>query len=137
MNSFTHPELIKIARVQKQVIKLLLVSIVLLVISFFPWPADVAALLGLPVALAFILIALCSAVLLYQLGTALGDPAPWLYALLSFMPGVNTAVLLILNLRATAALKGHGIHVGVMGARDFPGSVDSANIPPIAHSERR
>ena len=137
MNSFSHPELIKIARVQKQVIKLILISIVLLVISLFPWPEGVAALLVLPVSLGFIFIALCSAVLLYRLGTALDDPAPWLYAVLSLMPGINTAVLLILNLRATAALKKHGIQVGVMGALDFPTPTHTAGPPPIARTEAR
>ena len=64
----------------------------------------------------FILMGIIGAFLIYRLAIDLEEPWPWLYVLCAFIPYVSTATLLIMNARATGALKGKGIGIGLMGA---------------------
>ena len=118
MTTFTPEELSVISRAQKNVLRLLLLSILVVVVLFLPVPLEVAQLVGPAVVVACLLIGLIGAVFIYRLARAIQDPVPWLYVLCAFIPCMNILALLILNLRATAALRAAGIEVGMMGAKE-------------------
>jgi len=113
MNTFTDSQLFEIGRGQKKILCLILVSIPIVIgLPFVPATRFSVMLIGV----LFILIGCIGAVLIYRLATALDEPWPWLYVVCAFIPYVNTATLLIVNVKATAALKARGIRVGLMGA---------------------
>lgn len=62
-------------------------------------------------------ISIISLVFIYRLAAALKEPNPWLYAIFGLIPYVNVVSLLVINSRATTALKVCGVHVGLLGAR--------------------
>jgi uncharacterized membrane protein YeaQ/YmgE (transglycosylase-associated protein family) len=116
MIPYSDTELLEIARKQKHILRLIGACIILTLVPLISAP--VAELIALVLFPAFLLIGLIGAVLIYQLANALKDPTAWLYVLLSFIPYVNCAVLLLLNMRATAVLKANSIDVGLLGAPD-------------------
>jgi len=113
MNTFTDSQLFEIARNQKRILRLLLISIpVVIGAPFVPATSISIGFIGA----VFILFGIFGTVLIYRLANALEEPWPWLYVACAFVPYVNTATLLIVNVKATAALKARGIWVGLMGA---------------------
>ena len=113
MNTFTDSQLFEIARNQKRILRLLLASIPVVIGAPFVPPTSIfIGFLGA----VFILIGVIGAVLIYRLANALEEAWPWLYVACAFVPYVNTVTLLIVNVKATAALKARGIWVGLMGA---------------------
>lgn len=72
-------------------------------------------LLAPPLALAPFFINIVSLFFVYRLAAALKN-SPWLYLLLGLIPCISLISLLILSSRAQAALKTHGVSVGLMGA---------------------
>ena len=102
--NYTDTEVLVIAKRQKAIIWLILLSIpayaASIVIPFIP-----------------IILAIISLVFIYQLAAALKESAPWRYVILGLIPCVNLIALLVINARATSALKARGIGVGLMGAR--------------------
>jgi hypothetical protein len=73
-------------------------------------------LLALPLAVMPLFINIVSLFFVYRLASALKN-SPWLYLLLGLIPCISLISLLILSSRAQAALKAHGVVVGLMGAR--------------------
>ena len=102
--NYTDTEVLVIAKRQKAIIWLILLSIpaysASIVIPFIP-----------------IIFTIISLVFIYQLAAALKESAPWLYVILGLIPCVSLIALLVINARATSALKARGIGVGLMGAR--------------------
>jgi hypothetical protein len=125
MNTFTDLRLLEVAQHQRRILWVLLVSIPV-VISTFALPAtSISTALILA---AFLLIGIIATVLIYRLARSLEVEWPWLYVVCAFIPYLNTLTLLIINLRATAALKRRGIRVGLLGAKQ----VDLATLVPVA-----
>jgi len=112
MNTFTDLQLFEIARNQKRILWLLLMSILVIIGAPFIPHAPIFIVL---IEAVFALIGIIGAVLIYRVANALEEPWPWLYVVCAFVPCVNTVTLLIVNVRATAALKRRGIRVGLMG----------------------
>ena len=113
MKTLTYTQLLEVARNQKQILWLLLASVVV-VIAAFCIPSN--RIVGVLILTAFGLIGIISTVSLYRLAKALDVAWPWLYVVCAFIPYVNTVTLLFINFRATASLKRRGIPVGLMGA---------------------
>lgn len=112
MNTFKDSQLSEIARNQKGILRLLLVSIPIVIGT--PWVPATHVTIGL-IGAAFILIGIMGAILIHHLARALEEPFPWLYVACAFLPYINTVTLLLVNAKATAALKARGIEVGLMG----------------------
>src|SRR5688572_1859873 len=121
MTTFTPEELSGIIRAQKNVLRLLLISIFLVAAMFLPVPSEMADFVAPAIVIAFLVIGLIGAVFIHRLARALGDPVAWIYVICAFIPLVSTVTLLILDLRATAALRANGIEVGMLGAKEPPG----------------
>jgi hypothetical protein len=117
VTTYTPTQIRIIIRAQKRVLWLLLFSILLVVPIFLPVSTALAKILAPILLIAYILIGAIGALFIYRLALAIEDPVPWLYLICAFIPGVSTITLLILNIRATAALTANGIDVGFMGAR--------------------
>jgi hypothetical protein len=120
MTTYTHPELAAIIDAQKRVLRLLLVSIVMVVFTFLPLRPAVNEFARPAILFGHALIGLIGLVFIYRLARAIHDPIPWIYVICAFIPVLNTVTLLILNLRATAALRANHIEVGLMGAKKTP-----------------
>jgi hypothetical protein len=97
---YTNAGVLEIAKKQKAVIWLILVNLLTIWIPF-----------------ASIIIGIIGVVFIYRLGKAVQSSLAVLYAILAFIPLLGLIGLLILNSKATAALKQRGIRVGLMGAR--------------------
>ena len=100
---YSKTELLEIAKGQKAVIWLMLLSI----------PAYAAAFVmpSLP-----LIVGIISLVFIYRLAVSLKESAPWQYVVLGIIPCVGVIALLVINSRATSVLKARGIPVGLMGA---------------------
>jgi hypothetical protein len=116
VTTYTPAQIRIIIRAQKRVLWLLLFSILLVLPIFLPVSTALAQILAPVLLIAYILAGIVGAFFVYRLALALEDPVPWLYLICAFIPGVSTITLLILNLRATAALEANGVYVGLMGA---------------------
>lgn len=101
---YRNDQILEIARCQKAIIWLILVSI----------PGYVASLV---IPMLPLLITLISLVFIFRMAVALEVYAPWLYVLFGLIPLINLVALLVINGRATTALRTHGVEVGVMGAK--------------------
>ncbi len=112
MENYSDTDLLTVAKTQKQILRLLCASI-LACLAMLTGPS-VMAFLAMA---AVLLLGIMSAVLIYRLAGALKEPLPWLYLVLAFVPYASVAALLIINAKASAALKTKGIRVGLMGAR--------------------
>jgi len=101
---YSDTELLEIAKRQKAVIWLILLSI----------PAYAAAIVmpSLP-----LIVGIISLMFIYHLASSLKEAAPWQYVVLGIIPCLGVIALLMINSRATSALKARGIRVGLMGAR--------------------
>ena len=108
-STYSNVEILYIAKQQKAVLWLIPISILAYLVGFAIGPHMV------PV---FVLaLGVISLIFIYQLALALKEPAPWVYAILALIPCISLISMLILNGRATSALKAQGIRVGLMGAR--------------------
>jgi hypothetical protein len=101
---YNNAEILDIAKRQKTIIWLILLSI----------PAYIAAVV---VPFLPLVVGIISLLFIYQLAVALKETSPWLYVVLGLIPCVSVIALLVINSRATSALKTGGVHVGLMGAR--------------------
>ena len=107
-------EILEIAKQQKTILWFIPISIL--------GGSILAGLLGATIDPEMVLVVVLalgviSLIFIYQLALALKEPAPWVYAILAMIPCISTIAILILNGRATSALKAQGIRVGLMGAR--------------------
>ena len=125
MTSFTNAQIAMIARSQKRILWLLLIGLVVL-FGGFALPA-VPTVIGL-LYLTILSIGLIAAWLIYRLATVMEEPGRWIYVVCAFIPYVSTVTMLILNVRATSALRKHGLRVGLMG-------VSRADIARLASPE--
>ncbi len=101
-----------VASRQRAIILCILVNIVLLVCQFL-LPVQVRPIL----ALAYVAVVIVSVVFIFLLSTQLyGTGVGILLGILTLVPLIGLFVLLIVNGKATAVLKKHGIQVGLLGA---------------------
>lgn len=108
-STYSNVEILYIAKQQEAVLWFIPISILAYLVGFAIGPEMV------PV---FVLaLGVISLIFIYQLALALKEPAPWVYAILALIPCISLISMLILNGRATSALKAQGIRVGLMGAR--------------------
>ena len=101
---YSKTELLDIAKGQKAVIWLVLLSMAAYPAAFV-MPA------------APLIVGIISLVFIYRLAASLKESAPWQYVVLGIIPCLGVIALLVINSRATSALKARGIRVGLMGAR--------------------
>ena len=120
MKTLSDSQVLKVAQHQKRILWLLLASIAVVIGGFCVAATGIsgagALILAALIVAACGLIGVISTVAIYRLAKALEVAWPWLYVVCAFIPYVNTVTLLVINLRATAALKRRGIRVGLMGA---------------------
>ena len=100
MASFTNTETYEIGKRQKAILWLILLSIFLI---FIP---KIGPILSAVINIMFV----------YKLAVALKSKVAWLWCLLMIVPLVSLISLLIINGKATTALRTAGIKVGLMGA---------------------
>ncbi len=98
MEQYTNAEVLAIAKKQKAIIWLILASL-----AAFVFPP------------AWIVIAIVQIVFVYQLANALKLTA-WVWCIGMIIPLVSLLLLLVLNGKATTAIKSKGVTVGLMGA---------------------
>ena len=116
MMNYTPAELLNIGRRQRNVLWLLLGTLLFYVLM------AVVPTRGLPLGTPEILIlgtlaiVILSVTFIYQMASALKSDMAWLYAILGLVGVVQLIVLLVLNSKATSALRKNGIAVGFMGA---------------------
>ena len=96
---FTGSEVLEIARRQKSILWLIIAN---LLTFWIPGASIVTGLIGV--------------IFIYRLGKVLRSSLAILYAILGFIPLVGLVGLLILNSKATGALRQRGVRVGLMGA---------------------
>ena len=99
-DKFSDFEILQIASRQKIMIWLILASFIAV---FIPYALLVTGIISL--------------VLIYQQAKTLRLPFAWIYAVLSLIPIICSLILILVNTRATAAMKCRNIHVGLMGAK--------------------
>lgn len=99
MHDYNNGEVVKIAKKQKAIIWLIVAS---LAVVLFPPAWVVGAIVNL--------------VFVYQLAKALKLGAAWLWCASQIIPIVSLIALLVLNSKATAAIRSKGVAVGLMGA---------------------
>jgi hypothetical protein len=99
---FTQQELITIAKYQKTIIWLVLLSIAA---NFMPYATLVMLVTGI-IRIYFV----------FHLAVATRLSAAWLYMVMMFIPWLNLLALLHINAEATKILQSNGIKVGLMGA---------------------
>ncbi len=113
-------EILEIAKQQKTILWFIPISIlsILVYLVAVAMGPEIASAIPITIATATaIAIGVISLIFVYQLALALKEPAPLLYVALAMIPCISTIAILILNGRATSALKAQGIRVGLMGAR--------------------
>lgn len=132
-NTLSPTQFLEIASQQKRLLGLLVISIPVVAGTFcvpsITEPGPVMLILLLLLFVGMIAIGVFSVVAIYRLAKALRVQAPWIYVACSFIPYLNTVTMLIINGRATAALRRAGIHVGLMGA-------DREDLARLATSDR-
>jgi len=96
---YNDSETLEVAKRQKAVLWLIVVN---LFTFWIPFASIVMGIIGI--------------VFIYKLAKALKCSLTWLYVVLSFIPLVGLVALLVLNGKATGALRAHGVRVGLMGA---------------------
>jgi heme/copper-type cytochrome/quinol oxidase subunit 2 len=99
-NTFTTEDILRIAKDQKNIMWLILVSFITIVIPF-----------------AFIITGIISTIFIYRLANSIGSSDAWLYVVLSLIPLVGLITLAVASSKATKILKSRGIRVGLMGAK--------------------
>ena len=97
---WTKQDLIELAKRQKNILWMILVS---LVAMFIPFATIVTGIIQI--------------YFIYKLAAALRSSAAWVYIILAFIPLVGLIAILVINGKATKKLQENGIKVGLMGAR--------------------
>jgi hypothetical protein len=104
-------QLLEIARNQKRILWLILLSVPVVAGVLFVPASNIAMAVIVPA----VLIGIVGTALIFRLARGL-EARPWCYVVSAFIPYVSIVALLIINYKATAALKRGGIRVGLMGA---------------------
>ena len=99
MSSFTNAEIYEIGKRQRAILWLIIISI----------PAMFIPIIG-PITTAII-----NVIFVYKLAKALKSDVAWLWCILVIIPLVSLISLVIINGKATNALRKSGIKVGLMG----------------------
>ena len=99
MEQYTNAEVVAVAKKQKAIIWLILASL-----TVFVFPP------------AWIVITIVQMVFVYQFAKTLKLGAPWVWCIGMIIPFVSLILLLVLNAKATTAIRGKGVRVGLMGA---------------------
>ncbi|MGL5095286.1 MAG: hypothetical protein ACRDD1_06840 [Planctomycetia bacterium] len=98
--AWTNAEIVEVAKRQKQILWMILLSIVAIFIPF-----------------ATIVTGIIQVFFIYKLAIAVRSKAAWVYIVLAFIPLVGLLALLSINGKATKILQSNGLKVGLMGAR--------------------
>jgi len=115
---YTNEDVYQIGQEHRAIIWLILLQLLSLPINQMALPLAKTTglpLLALPMALLPLFMSIVSLFFVYRLASALKN-SPWIYLLLGLIPCVSLISLLMLSSRAQAALKSHGVAVGLMGA---------------------
>jgi len=99
-DEWTKAELIEVAKRQKSIMWMILIS---LVAMFIPYATLVTGVIQI--------------YFIYKLAVAVRSSAAWAYIIVVFIPLIGLLGLLHINGRATKALQTKGIKVGLIGAR--------------------
>ncbi len=97
---WTVQELLEVGTRQKQIMWLILLS---LVTMFIPFATIVTGIIQI--------------YFIFRLAEAVRSSAAWVYIILAFIPLIGLLGLLHINAKATKALQANGIKVGLMGAK--------------------
>ena len=97
-NEFTAKELFEIAKRQKQILWIILISFLCML---FP-PA-------------ILIVAIFQVFYIYKLAVAVRSSFAWGYIILSFLPLISLLALLSVNGKASRILKANGVKIGLMG----------------------
>jgi hypothetical protein len=97
---WTKEDLLWVARCQKNVLWMILVSILFLLVPY-----------------GSIFAGIVQCYFIYNLARAVRSSAPWVYIILAFIPIAGLIGLIHINGTATKTLQAHGIKVGLMGAK--------------------
>jgi hypothetical protein len=98
--TWTADELCDVAKWQKHIIWMILIS---LVAMFIPGATIVTGILQI--------------YFIYKLAKAVRSSVAWLYIILAFIPLIGLLALLHINGKASRTLQANGIRVGLMGAK--------------------
>jgi hypothetical protein len=97
---WTKADLIDVAKWQKNIMWMILIS---LVAMFIPFATIVTGIIQI--------------YFIYNLARAVRSSAAWIYIILAFIPLIGLLGLLHINGKATKILQAKGVKVGLMGAR--------------------
>ena len=157
MRTYTPEDILRIARAQRQMVRVVLAGFLSMVAVFaaaaltgqdrglnewgfmkreYPLPLAVLFRLGL-VPLGLLGFWLVSTYLVYNVAKALKNRAVFVYVILMLIPGVGLIVILVLHMMAHAALKARGLRPGLLGAnqdelaRLVDAPANSPQLPPV------
>ena len=118
MVEYTKTDIIAIAKWQKNLLWLIVISLLLGFIMGFMMALNKFTVLETPIGILFCILGVFQFVVIYQLCTALKSNAiVWmlLYLLLCWIPILGLIILFLLIRRASNAMKTKGIRIGIMG----------------------
>ena len=117
---YTNEDIYQIGQDHRAIIWLILLQLLVIPVRIMLDPLirnPDTVLFALPIALLPLMINLVSLYFVYRLASSLKNTSPWIYLVLGLIPCISLLVLLRLSARAQAALKAHGVAVGLMGAK--------------------
>ncbi|MEW6158795.1 MAG: hypothetical protein AB1813_15320 [Verrucomicrobiota bacterium] len=116
-SQFSPVELKQVGLRQREIILLILIQLLLVIpmaLVMAGIGADESSPVVLLIRLLMLVIGVFNLIFVYRLASALGE-TPWLYVVASFIPMVGLFALLLLNSKATRALRNGGLNVGLLG----------------------
>jgi len=117
--SYTNEEVYQIGQEHRAIIWLILLQILAFPVARVLGSAantPATAFLVLPIGLLPLMINIVSLVFVYRLASSLKNTSALVFLCLGLIPCISLISLLVLSSRAQAALKSHGVAVGLMGA---------------------
>ncbi len=117
--SWTKQELLEVAKFQRSVLRMFLISLgALFVVAPILISLGGMSVVSVTLAILGILVSgFFQAYFNYKLSHAVRDSAPWLYFVMGLIPLAGNGMSRSISERATLALQKNGIKVGLMGAR--------------------
>ena len=103
-SGWTSDEILEIAKRQKQIIWMILLSLIAMFIQDF-------------IKFSTIVTGIIQIYFIFKLAQAVRSSAGWLYIILAFIPLIGLIALFHINDKATKTLRANGVKVGLMGAK--------------------
>lgn len=113
-SEWTAEEILEVAKRQKQILFMILISLVAI---FIPYATIVTGIIQI--------------YFIFKFAKAVRSSAAWLYIILAFIPLIGLIALLIINSKATKVLQANGIKVGLMGAKKSDLEKFKTSIPQV------